>query len=79
VSFVAVAPATVKAASDLMLGSSGESSPTDSWVEIGIGTPAWAERTPVDAGTRRVASDGLVPLYDPDGLITALAAGVSIR
>jgi hypothetical protein len=48
-------------------------------VKLGIGTPSWAERTPVDAGTRRVASDGLVPLYDPDGLLTALAAAVSIR
>ncbi|MDX6590016.1 MAG: uncharacterized protein QOI84_1290 [Solirubrobacterales bacterium] len=43
-------------------------------VELGIGAPAWASLRPVDAGTRRVVSDGMRVLYDPEGLLAALAA-----
>ncbi len=41
-------------------------------VELGVGRPSWASVTPVDEGTRRVATDGLLPLYDPDGLLEEL-------
>ncbi len=40
-------------------------------VEYGFATPAWAA-LPVDAGTRRVVSDGMRVLYDPDGIFGAL-------
>jgi len=43
-------------------------------VEVGIGEPSWASTTPVDPGTRRVASDGMRIVYDPDGLLGALIA-----
>lgn len=43
-------------------------------VELGVGSPSWASLDPLDAGTRRVASDGMRVLYDPDGLMSALAA-----
>ncbi len=45
-------------------------------VEMGIATPAWAAIEPLDEGTEQVASDGLIPLYDPDGLLTHLLAAV---
>lgn len=41
-------------------------------VELGVGQPSWASVTPVDEGTRRVATDGLRALYDPDGLLEEL-------
>jgi hypothetical protein len=41
-------------------------------VEIGVGSPSGAAVTPVDEGTRRVATDGLLALYDPDGLLKEL-------
>jgi hypothetical protein len=41
-------------------------------VELGVGSPSWASVTPVDEGTRRVATDGLLALYDPDGLLEEL-------
>jgi hypothetical protein len=41
-------------------------------VEVGVGRPSWASVTPVDEGTRRVATDGLVALHDPDGLLGKL-------
>jgi len=41
-------------------------------VELGVGSASWASVTPVDEGTRRVATDGLLALYDPDGLLEAL-------
>jgi hypothetical protein len=41
-------------------------------VEICVGLPTWASVTPVDEGTRRVATDGLLALYDPDGLLDEL-------
>lgn len=34
-------------------------------VEVNVGDLSWASTTPVDAGTRRVAADGLIPLLDP--------------
>ena len=45
-------------------------------VELGIGTPAWASVDPLDAGTRRVVSDGMRVLHDPDGLLALLVATV---
>lgn len=41
-------------------------------VEVGVGSPSWASVTTVEEGTRRVATDGLVALYDPDGLLEEL-------
>jgi predicted nucleotidyltransferase len=41
-------------------------------IEFGIGTAEWAATRPVDPGTRRVASDGLVILYDPEELLADL-------
>lgn len=43
-------------------------------VEPAIGTPAWASVDPLDEGTRRVASDGVRVLRDPDGLLPSLTA-----
>jgi hypothetical protein len=43
-------------------------------VDLGVGSPAWAGLDPVDPGTRRVVSDGMRILYDPDGLLAGLAA-----
>ena len=43
-------------------------------VELGVGTPGWASVDPLDAGTRRVASDGMRVLHDPDGLLASLIA-----
>ena len=43
-------------------------------VEVGIGTPAWAAVDPLDAGTRKVVSDGMRVLYDPDRLLAGLLA-----
>lgn len=42
-------------------------------VEVGVAAPSWASVTPVDPGTRRVVTDGLRILHDPDGLLGALA------
>jgi uncharacterized protein len=42
-------------------------------VEVGITEPAWAATDPVDPGTRRVVTDGLRILHDPDGRLAALA------
>ncbi|WP_062646535.1 nucleotidyltransferase domain-containing protein [Streptomyces maremycinicus] len=41
-------------------------------VEVGVGPAHWARTDPVDAGTRRVVTDGAVPLYDPAGILGAL-------
>jgi pimeloyl-ACP methyl ester carboxylesterase len=38
-------------------------------VDVAIGSPSWANTDPLDPGTKRVASGGLVPLHDPDGLL----------
>ena len=45
-------------------------------VELGIGRPSWAAVGRLDDGTRRVAVDGLVPLWDPNGLLEALLTAV---
>ena len=49
----------------------------DLGVEFGIGTPVWAESRPVDPGTHRVASDGLLILYDPRHLLADLLSAIS--
>jgi DNA polymerase/3'-5' exonuclease PolX len=41
-------------------------------IDVGIVTPDWAATDPVDEGTRRVVEDGMVAIYDPDGLLAAL-------
>lgn len=43
-------------------------------VEVGIGSPSWAEVAPVDPGTLRVVRDGMRPLYDPRSLLAVLLA-----
>jgi hypothetical protein len=48
--------------------------PTGLEIDLTVGTPAWASIDPLDAGTRRVVSDGMRPLYDPTGLLAAFAA-----
>jgi uncharacterized protein len=48
-------------------------------VELGIATPAWASVDPLDRGTRKVVSDGMRALYDPDRLLALLAAGPLLR
>jgi len=47
-------------------------------VEFGIGTPKWANTNPVDSGTRRVAVEGLVVLYDPRHLLADLMRAISV-
>ncbi len=42
-------------------------------VEVGVAQPTWAATNPVDAGTRRVVTDGMRILYDPDQRLAALA------
>ena len=46
-------------------------------VESGIAPLTWAATDEIDPGTRRVVGDGLIPLYDPDGLLDALSAACS--
>ncbi|MFF8972554.1 nucleotidyltransferase domain-containing protein [Streptomyces sp. NPDC014995] len=41
-------------------------------VELNIGSPDWARTEPVDAGTRRVVSDGARILHDPAGVLAEL-------
>jgi len=41
-------------------------------VEIDIGPLSWAQADPVDAGTRRVVTDGCHILYDPAGQLQRL-------
>ena len=45
-------------------------------VELDVGTPAWASVDPVDPGTRKVVSDGMRVLHDPDGLPAGLVEAV---
>jgi predicted nucleotidyltransferase len=45
-------------------------------VEFGFVRPAWCEVDPVDPGVHRVVRDGLIPLYDPDGLLADLMQAV---
>ena len=44
-------------------------------VEVCVGLPSWAA-TPVDDGTRRVVTDGLRVLWDPESRLAALVAAV---
>lgn len=46
-------------------------------VEFAFAPLSWANPSPVDKGTRRVVSDGLRALYDPDGLLKRLALAVA--
>jgi hypothetical protein len=46
-------------------------------VEVGLTEPAWAATDPVDPGTRRVVTDGMRILHDPDGRLAALAAAAT--
>ena len=48
-------------------------------VEVGVTGPAWAATDPVDPGTRRVVTDGLRILHDPDGQLATLAAATQGR
>ncbi|WUJ73984.1 GNAT family N-acetyltransferase [Kribbella soli] len=41
-------------------------------IELGVTATAWANLDPVDAGTRRVVSDGMRILHDPDGIFADL-------
>jgi hypothetical protein len=41
-------------------------------VDLGFAALDWACTAPVDAGTARVARDGLLPLHDPDALLRDL-------
>lgn len=44
-------------------------------VEMGFVAPSWAATDPVDPGTATVVGGGgLLPIYDPDGILKALAA-----
>ena len=43
-------------------------------IEFGVGTPGWAAVEPVEPGTKRVVSDGMRVLHDPEGLLSALSA-----
>jgi predicted nucleotidyltransferase len=45
--------------------------------EFGVTLPEWASTEPLDEGTRRVASNGLVALYDPEGLLGRLVDAVA--
>ena len=45
-------------------------------VEVCIGHPSWADTDPVDAGTRRVVSDGIRVLWDPYLRLSALIDAV---
>lgn len=46
-------------------------------VEVCIGHSTWAACSPVDAGTRRVVSDGIHVLWDPEGRLAALVEAVT--
>jgi predicted nucleotidyltransferase len=47
-------------------------------VEFGFVEPSWASLDPIDPGTAEVVIDGgLLPVYDPEGLLGLLAATAS--
>jgi predicted nucleotidyltransferase len=48
--------------------------PSDLEVEVGVAPPSWAAVDLVDAGSRRVMTDGNRILYDPAGLLAAFIA-----
>ena len=41
-------------------------------IEFGFVPPAWADTSPIDPGTLRVARDGLRELHDPHGVLAGL-------
>ena len=41
-------------------------------VELGVAPPTWAATDPVEGGTRRVVTDGMSIVYDPEGLLARL-------
>ncbi|KIH98063.1 hypothetical protein LP52_15270 [Streptomonospora alba] len=41
-------------------------------IELSVATPDWAATSPLDAGTRRVITDGARSLYDPRDLVADL-------
>jgi predicted nucleotidyltransferase len=41
-------------------------------LEVGVVPPTWAATGPVDPGTRKVVTDGMRILHDPEGLFGAL-------
>jgi hypothetical protein len=45
-------------------------------IEFSFAELSWACLDPLESGTRRVASDGLQILYDPDGRLAALRAAL---
>jgi predicted nucleotidyltransferase len=48
-------------------------------VDVGVVSPSWAS-IPIDRGTLRVISNGIIPLYDRDQLLaTLLAADLRTR
>jgi uncharacterized protein len=47
-------------------------------VEVGLAEPAWAATDPVNLGTRRVVTDGLRILHDPDGWLAAPAIAATM-
>jgi predicted nucleotidyltransferase len=52
--------------------------PTGLQVELGVATTSWAATDPVDAGTVRVASEGLIPLHDPDNVLAELLTAIDL-
>jgi predicted nucleotidyltransferase len=47
-------------------------------VEVGVAPSSWAD-IPVDAGTYRVASDGIVIVYDPRAILQRLITEVNAK
>lgn len=50
--------------------------PDGTVVEVNVGDLSWASTTPVDAGTRRVTEDALIPLLDPQHRLAHLLQAV---
>jgi predicted nucleotidyltransferase len=48
-------------------------------IELGVGPLCWADTGPIDAGTLRVARDGLRILFDPDDRLAGLKRAVDER
>ena len=46
-------------------------------LEIGITATAWAATAPVDPGTRRVVTEGIRVLHDPEHLLAGLVRACS--
>lgn len=46
-------------------------------LDVAIGSPRWASPAPLDAGTARVAREGLRIVYDPEGMLAGLARAVA--